>query len=243
MKKILLIGDSIIEGKLGVNFVEQLEKEFEEYTFINAGIGGDTVLGVTNRIQGLLNEEAIDYVIVAIGHNDLILPSFLTRGFMYRMAFRQIIKRGSIPSRNFKEFIATYKQLIDILKVNMGTKFACTTMSTLNENPQSVIAKARKHWNNGLRQLFDDEGVTYIDIGRTFDREIAKSAKTDYFMESFISTFISGEKKTGDKKQARILSNSRHLSVTIDGVHLSVSGGEIYYKSFAKLLTYVFGKK
>ncbi len=55
-KSVLLIGDSITQGKIGVNYVELLEKEFSSnnYDFINAGINSEVVWNVLQRLEKIV---------------------------------------------------------------------------------------------------------------------------------------------------------------------------------------------
>ncbi len=75
LKKIVAIGDSITWGfpyGTHVSWVVDLQKEFEETTFENSGVNGDTFNGIFYR----LNEDVLalnpDGVIITAGINDLI---------------------------------------------------------------------------------------------------------------------------------------------------------------------------
>lgn len=74
MNKILCFGDSITEGKPGVTYLRYIKNKKQ---FINFGLGGDTVIGMTKRLIKTMNKskykDATD-IIVGIGANDIILP-------------------------------------------------------------------------------------------------------------------------------------------------------------------------
>lgn len=73
-KKVLIIGDSITEGILGINYVEMLQNKFREIQFYNMGLGGDTLQGISDRLLKEISINRYDIIIIEAGHNDIILP-------------------------------------------------------------------------------------------------------------------------------------------------------------------------
>ncbi len=75
-KRILFIGDSITEGKIGVGYVDIIQRNFPEFQCQNYGRGGDTLSGIFTRLFKILKAAHQDYSIIVIeaGHNDLFLP-------------------------------------------------------------------------------------------------------------------------------------------------------------------------
>ncbi len=80
-KRILFTGDSITRGNLGVGYVPLLAERFDKYRLDNLGQDGDTVLGIRKRtLERLASDPHYDLVVIAAGHNDVILRAFEHRG-------------------------------------------------------------------------------------------------------------------------------------------------------------------
>ena len=75
-KKILFIGDSITEGKIGIGYVDIIQQYFPEFQCKNYGRGGDTISGIFTRLLKILktSTENYDIIVIEAGHNDLFLP-------------------------------------------------------------------------------------------------------------------------------------------------------------------------
>ena len=80
--KLLFIGNSITKGTIGKSFVDLLKEHHPDWVIKNAGVRGDTLKNISDRltIEILINPD-YDFIIIEAGHNDIILPTFKTRGY------------------------------------------------------------------------------------------------------------------------------------------------------------------
>jgi lysophospholipase L1-like esterase len=70
--RIVCLGDSLTWGKYGGSYVNALASLKPEHTFINAGVGGDTVVNLARRLESDVIAQTPDAVFVMVGCNDAI---------------------------------------------------------------------------------------------------------------------------------------------------------------------------
>lgn len=235
--RVLIIGDSITEGKLGQSYIPGLKKRLPGVEIVNLGLGGDTVFGMKKRAMRYLQHDSrFDVVVVVGGHNDVILPAFERMFFTYRMVARAMIARGSLPFEDKKIFYNCYNSLIDMIRRLCSADIVLTTLSCINENLTAETNRDRAACNEVIREMAARYTLLVADVGEEFDRQLTEDAGKDYFMDRVWTTFL------GDSLAGKIpgaldkLSEKRGLSLTIDGVHLNSAGAAIYSRLIAEAL-------
>lgn len=227
--RILITGDSITEGELGYDYVEDLRRRLPDSEIVNLGLGGDTISGIKKRTLNHLKRNNIyDVIVVAAGHNDIILPTFQNLTRVHKFIVQQLKKRGSIPSSSKKEFMDTYEKFIDeILKINKG-KIIVTTLSCLNENLTSKTNETREEYNEIIKEMAKRKKIHIADVGYEFNEQLKERKCKDFFMDNLLNTFIFDKRKCKENIYVDDLSKKRGLFITIDGVHINSLGGKIY---------------
>ncbi len=226
----LILGDSITEGELGFDYIHLLEN----YDIHSKGIGGETLFGLTEWMFDEILKEEYDQIIIAIGHNDIILPILKTMGSMFVKPYLSLIQRGSIPTEDPVEFEGLYRKVIKSIKEVSKTKIAVTTLSTLNENKNSLSARRRLEYNSAIRGMSDICDV--IDLGRRFDEELEQLETRDYFLMTSGVSFILDKLLTKKDFGSNKLSKKRGLHFTMDGIHLNEAGALIYKEEISEFL-------
>lgn len=227
--KLLIAGDSITEGETGVDYVNMLIKRFEgtALTIKNLGLGGDTLIGITNRLfEHLKIHNDYDLVIVEAGHNDIILPYFEHGELPFKLTAKAIESRGSYPITDSEIFKQQYENLVRICDEVIECPCFVTTLSCIGEKQSLFTNQKRNHYNAIIKEVTAKSGCNLIDIGIKFDEYLKTLETTDYMMNDFFRAFVF-DKNLSDKKASDI-STMRGLHLTIDGVHLNEKGASIY---------------
>ncbi len=86
MKKIVFIGDSILDWFNCAYY-------FPDLDIANHGIAGDTISGVLNRINRVLEINKPETILVMIGHNDLCMGAGISKSLENFSKICNIIKR------------------------------------------------------------------------------------------------------------------------------------------------------
>ncbi len=111
--KIVCFGDSLTWGKYGGSYVDALASLMPEHTFINEGIGGNTVVNLLRRVETDVIAHNPNAVLIMVGGNDA--NSFLyppTRPYYTKV---QQLTDGFVSPEQFQQ---TYRELLTVLQAH-----------------------------------------------------------------------------------------------------------------------------
>jgi len=224
---LLFIGDSITEGKLGINFVDMIKCRYPDYCYHNKGKGGDTLLEVIERLVKILKEDRHQYFVIVIeaGHNDILLPYIKQRwSFMNIKKVTPITQMGTLLDQSLK----TISSLTT-------AKIILTTLSCIGEIYNSQLNQKRRLINEQIERVGYKYNTHIADVSTAFDEIIINSSSSSYFLDNPINLaidyFRSKKSRWADK-----ISGRRNLNLTIDGAHLNNKGAQIYCREISKIL-------
>jgi len=237
MQRVLIIGDSITEGITGINYIELLEENYPEIEFVNLGLGGDTLIGVSNRlIEYLKKDHQFDGLVIEAGHNDILIPHLEELNLPYKLTALSFLNRGSFPIEEPEVFYKQYETLIKYLKDNFSFKIFVTTLSCINESLAAWTNLKRHMYNEKVTKLANIYNIELIDVADLFDAYLTVNPSNDYLLENYFRAFLVDSKLIKTPDYLQDLSEERHLNLTIDGVHLNQKGAEIYKNAFSEAL-------
>ena len=108
--KVVCFGDSLTEGAYGGSYFDALRQLRPDLDLINAGVGGDTVLNLLERLDDDVLAHQPDAVFVMVGGNDAVSYSQpLTRSY-YKNA--KEVPDGVVPP---EAFARAYRDLLERL--------------------------------------------------------------------------------------------------------------------------------
>lgn len=134
--KIVLLGDSLTWGGYGGNYVDELSRLMPEHTFINAGVGGNTVINLLRRLDADVLANEPDAVLVIVGGNDAVSYSQPKTRSYYRQG--QDIPESFVSPDDFE---VAYRDLLTQLQAAHiitwvgleSNQYNPTTVATLRE--------------------------------------------------------------------------------------------------------------
>lgn len=229
--KLLFVGDSITEGITGVGYVQKIQKLMPYAKVDNLGLGGDTLIGITNRlIEHLKTDSDYDAIVIEAGHNDLLVPVLETQSMPYRVTAMTLKARGSTPIEEVEAFKKVYRTTLKaVLKLTRAKCFV-TTLSCMGEKLSTPINLKRAAYNKAISSLVEEMAseVHLIDVGKRFDAHLIQLETTPYLLDDFFSNFVKDAHNEISEEAASELSQKRGLFLTIDGVHLNGKGAALY---------------
>lgn len=234
--RILFAGDSIIKGSLGVNWVKQLAESHPEWTITNAGKNGDTLVKIAERLEAILQEGiSYDVVVLQAGYNDLLIPSLQERGYFFRLAGKQLLKKGYAPLHGTVAFEQKLLETIDKTRAKSDAAILLMTLGCMNEAGSFALDHQRKKLNEVTRDIARRKNCLLADTGALADGSLQQFQTTDYFLEGFfrVNLFDKIQCLLGDPDR---LSRQRKLHLTIDGLHLNSRGAGIFRKEVESVL-------
>lgn len=219
----LCYGDSITKGVPGVTYLSYMSQYGD---FKNHGLGGDTLIGVTKRIMDGIKAEDCPNYIVQIGTNDVLLPHLKSLSAAWEKQVGGLIKRGSVPCKDAKEFEERYDQLLTTLKEH-HKNVKVINIPCVGEDVTSEPNKKVDAYNAVIDRLANAHGIDHIDFNR-WQKTMLQGHDTDgaYFITANPMNMILDSITTTHKPVCARLSKKRGLRITVDGCHLNAQGAE-----------------
>lgn len=169
-QKIVFIGDSITdcgrrEIELGIGYVRiiasLLAARYPELglTFVNMGIGGDTIRDLDERWETDVIEQQPDWLSVSIGINDV---------------WRQVDQCDEgVP---LEEFEATYRRLLARTQEATDSRLLLMETTVIGESPDDEGNRLLAPYNEAIRRLADGFDAVLVPENRQWHRTLAGNA-------------------------------------------------------------------
>jgi lysophospholipase L1-like esterase len=235
--RILFIGDSIIRGTVGVNWVNDLANAFPEWSVTNEGVNGDTLVKINQRLEAIFQKGAsYDYVVFNGGANDLLIPHLSSKGFLFKAVQKHLLKQGYTPMHTLYEFEEAYTQAVDLIRSYTNARIILLTLGTMNETSSFILNRKRREVNDMIRRIAKRDQCMIADAGKRMDEYLENKITKDYFLQNFFRTSWLDRWECSLFKRADSLSEERGLLLTIDGLHLNSIGGSIFRNEVEKHL-------
>ena len=157
-RKVLFIGDSIVEGSIGESFTDIMERQNPGIFILNHGVPGDMLRGICRRLLSLLEEE-VDFegILLEGGHNDILMRDWFFQD----------------DSADVAEELS---RILDATLVKVKEKFkgpvVLATLSCLGEDLEEEANRVRSRLNRRIMELAGKHGCQVADVGRAFDQEL-----------------------------------------------------------------------
>jgi lysophospholipase L1-like esterase len=238
----LFAGDSLTEGVYGESYVERIARALYrgqagiQGDIVNAGRGCDTVRSLLSRIDELLQRYRPQWVVLAIGCNDVWLPwlSSHSLGWWLWLSYRRF-RWGQVPAGDLDQFAAAYRALIDRCQTLAGAQVLACTVSPVGEQLASPVNHQLARLNGVIKHVAVDCQVPVADVWQAFVDQLAPLPQP--------SSYVGGEWLFSLLDRSRLRTTSpdeiarrRHLQFTFDGIHLSGHGADLWAATILKAM-------
>jgi lysophospholipase L1-like esterase len=152
--KIAFLGNSLVEGSYGGNFVAQVAALLPQHTIINAGQNGNTILNLLARLDDLLAQEP-EIIFVFCGGNDAISFSQPETRRYYERVMK--VLDGMVTPDQFRRYFRDLLTRIQVAQV-----VAYVGLSPMEHNP--TVAAAMQHYNQIAAEVCSSLNVPTLDL-------------------------------------------------------------------------------
>lgn len=215
-KIVACLGDSNTQGSMAHNFVNDLDLAMKDegYEFINAGVNGDLVYNVLNRLDEVIACHP-DYIIILIGTNDILAGLTKYNEIKFELKKQLPIK----PSEAW--FISNLTAVIDQLKKKTNAKIAIMSLPLISEDTQSVAFQKAIEYSQQIYKIAVQESITYLPLNEWQLQYLQKHRpiKCESVNTSPFAFFIPSFKHYVLRKSWEEISEEAGLILTIDTVH------------------------
>ena len=237
----LFVGDSLTEGITGANYVERVGRALYQGwgglsgEVINVGKGADTIASLLARIDEPLQHYNPQWVVLAVGVNDVWIPWLAQRSFGWWVwSHYRRLQDGQKATRDLDQFAARYRALIDKVQHTGARVLACTT-STVGERIDSPVNRQLARLNGVIKHVAVDHQVPVADVWQAFVEELAPLAKPSrYTPGEWLFTWW--DKRRLQTTSPDDISRRRRLHLTYDGLHLNSRGADLWAYTIVRAL-------
>ena len=235
--RVMFVGDSLVKGRVGVNWVRLVAERHKGWIVENAGENGVTLSQVSDRLKKKITSGIDpDVIVLAAGAHDILLPALKTRGLLFRRAYHHVVRKGGQPAAACCTYQDQLEDLITYIRENSRAIIVLATISCLNEDLNSSLNKHRFQYNRIIRETSEKMKCRLADVAALCDGCLLRLQTCDYFLRCFfnfawfdrISSVIPGS--------ADAISRKRKLHLTIDGLHVNSQGAKFYYQEVVRQL-------
>lgn len=219
MKETVVVGDSLTEGLPGVSYFRFLHNKEK---LRNRGLGGDTLLGASARIDKMLREEKykdVERYVLQIGANDVLIPVLKLHSKVWKLVVSmREITMGSVACSDLEMFKDHYEKLI--VKLLSRKKEVAVIGLPYMENRILKVNDTLGEYNEVLKELCRKYKVKFLDL-RELEMNALRQKKGSYFFGKTNMGTVMDVLFTSILPFSNAVSKWRGLSVTVDGIHLN----------------------
>lgn len=237
----LFAGDSLTEGVYGESYVERVGKVLSRGQHglsgevVNAGREGDTVTALLHRIDEPLRRYRPDWVILAVGSNDVWFPwlSGHSVGWWFWLQVRRL-KFGQSPATDLDQLAAAYRALIDRVR-QAGARVLICTVAPLGEKLSSPVNRRVARLNGVIKHVAADSRVPVADVWQaSVNRLAAQPSRSGYLAGEWL--FAWSDRRRLLKASPDEVAQRRRLHLTFDGIHLNSRGADLWAETILAAL-------
>jgi lysophospholipase L1-like esterase len=232
---ILFIGDSITRGTQGVDWVKMIENEHPYWTIENAGVNGETLNKIFERLKTLLQiNNSYRTIVLQTATSDILLPTFKHRNFWFQQDYKRQLKSGNQPAAP-ADFEIILERTVEYIRSSSNSEIVLPTLGCINENLLAETNAQLFSYNSIIKKIAKDFNCILADVSERFQEELSHLKTQDYCLDNFSNTAFL-DLLSCSMGMVDNLSAKRKLHLTIDGVHLNSRGAKIFKEEVDKAI-------
>ncbi len=221
---VVFMGDSITHGRLGVNYVDMVQKQFERENleFINAGINSELAWNNLQRVDEVIQCRP-DIVTVLIGTND-------ANATMAEDTMKSYVRRMKLPRKpDSAWYRESLKSLVSRLKTETDAHIALLSIPTIGEEADHPAFIRSSEYSIIVKDVAKEENVTYLPLHEKMVKLLqASQRKATYSYErNYIGIYKAIFNRYLLRRSWDNLADKTGFSLHVDYLHLNTAGARM----------------
>ncbi len=217
MADIFIVGDSMTRGYFGVPYVPLMATPCS-----HRGYDGATLSEIAVS-AGRIYRGKSGTLVLAGGGNDLLSTYLRQAGHPGAEELTKVL-----PT-DIEEWEEMTKRSIEPLSSQFSLVF--TTLPIIGRKTLPLFNEMVDRFDEALRRIAEYFNAPVIDLGRAM-RRVQAEIESEYFPPSASSLYEDAEIIHSDENGDLLLTRSRNLILTVDGIHLNRHGAAILAAEF-----------
>ncbi len=221
---VVLMGDSITHGRIGVNYVDMVEDQLngDQFEIINAGINSELAWNNLQRVDEVIQCDP-DIVTVLIGTND-------ANATLSPDAMRSYVRRMKLPrdpdSDWYKESLIS---LVQKLKTETNAQIALLSIPTIGEESNHPAFLRSSEFSSIVQDIAEETNVTYLPLHEKMIDFLRDAPRTPTYPyeKSYMGMFKAILKRYLLRKSWDKIANNSGVSLHVDYMHLNTAGARM----------------
>ncbi len=244
----LFAGDSLTEGVYGESYVERVARALYrgwaglEGEVVNAGRGGDTIAALLDRIEEPLRRYQPQWVVLAIGLNDVWFPWLGEHSLGWRLsnAYRRL--KGRRCTTDLDRFAAAYRSLLDTARSVAGARAMVCTLPPIGEQLAAPVNRRLARLNGVIKHVAADRRAPVADVWQVFVEALAARPRpANYMPGEWLFTWLDRRRLRSPGVTPDSMAGRRRLWLTLDGIHLNSRGADLWAETVLAALAQAQG--
>jgi lysophospholipase L1-like esterase len=211
--KIIFFGDSLTEGSYGGSYVEAIRERHPGHEIINAGVGGDTVVNLAERLDDAVIDQAPDGVFVMVGGNDAVSWSQPRTRIYYEQA--KGVPAGMVTSEMFRQH---YRDVLERLHLN----FIQTWVGLPPAEYNPAVVETQRQYNRLAAEVARATNTPALDLMPHFAPEVVPERSPIDI--GFIQ--VIGQRTSSGWDDFDTAQKEGGYTYTFDGLHLTPTAAQ-----------------
>ena len=221
---VVLMGDSVTHGRIGVNYVDMIEKQLEgeQFEIINAGINSELAWNNLQRVDEVIRCDP-DIVTVLIGTND-------ANATLSADTMRSYVRRMKLPREpDSGWYRESLNSLVKKLKTETNAQIALLSIPTIGEESNHPAFIRSSEYSSTVHDIAEETNVTYLPLHEKmidFLRD-TPGTPTYPFEKSYMGMFKAILNRYLLRKSWDKIANNSGFSLHVDYMHLNTAGARM----------------
>jgi lysophospholipase L1-like esterase len=167
---LVLLGDSITHGRIGVNYADMIadRPEGRDFEIINAGINSELAWNNLQRLDEVIQCDP-DIVTVLIGTND-------ANATMSEDIKRDYIRNMKLPREPSSEWYRrSLSSIVEGLKAKTRAKIALLSIPTIGENTSDPAFMRSSDYSAIVKEVAEETDTTYLPLHEKMTEYLRKT--------------------------------------------------------------------